>query len=157
MAIPAYSRATYIHEHDWLKITRPDESVVYVRIAATNHTGGGTANNANHVATDLHSDTFSVDLVNTYNRELGYKNSSKHLYRIEVLDNKKFLEKMNKAGIICGIHYPALHLNSIYNDGSFKGCNRSKKVEHRTASLPMNEKLSFYELEYVIDKVKEYI
>ena len=97
------------------------------------------------------------NLVNTYNRELGYKNSSKHLYRIEVLDNKKFLEKMNKAGIICGIHYPALHLNSIYNDGSFKGCNRSKKVEHRTVSLPMNEKLSFYELEYVIDKVKEYI
>ena len=97
------------------------------------------------------------NLVNTYNRELGYKNSSKHLYRIEVLDNKKFLEKMNKAGIICGIHYPALHLNSIYNDGSFKGCNRSKKVEHRTVSLPMNEKLSFYELEYVIDKVNEYI
>ena len=97
------------------------------------------------------------NLVNTYNRELGYKNSSKHLYRIEVLDNKKFLEKMNKAGIICGIHYPALHLNSIYNNGNSKGCDKSKKVEHRTVSLPMNERLSFYELEYVIDKVKEYI
>ena len=97
------------------------------------------------------------NLVNTYNKELGYRNSSKHLYRIEVLDNKKFLEKMNKAGIICGIHYPALHLNSIYNDGSSKGCDKSKKVERRTVSLPMNEKLSFYELEYVIDKVKEYI
>jgi dTDP-4-amino-4,6-dideoxygalactose transaminase len=97
------------------------------------------------------------NLVNTYNKELGYKNSSKHLYRIEVLDNKKFLEKMNKAGIICGIHYPALHLNSIYNDVNSKGCDKSKKVEHRTVSLPMNEKLSFYELEYVIDKVKEYI
>ena len=97
------------------------------------------------------------NLVNTYNRELGYKNSSKHLYRIEVLDNKKFLEKMNKAGIICCIHYPALHLNSIYNNGNSKGCDKSKKVEHRTVSLPMNERLSFYELEYVIDKVKEYI
>ena len=83
------------------------------------------------------------NLVNTYNRELGYKNSSKHLYRIEVLDNKKFLEKMNKAGIICGIHYPALHLNSIYNNGNSKGCDKSKKVEHRTVSLPMNERLSF--------------
>tara|TARA_R100001244_G_C5157630_1_gene130581 strand:+ start:274 stop:1194 length:921 start_codon:yes stop_codon:yes gene_type:complete len=97
------------------------------------------------------------NLVNTYNKELGYRNSSKHLYRIEVLDNKKFLEKMNKAGIICGIHYPALHLNSIYNDGNSKGCDKSKKVECRTVSLPMNEKLSFYELEYVIDKVKECI
>jgi dTDP-4-amino-4,6-dideoxygalactose transaminase len=97
------------------------------------------------------------NLVNTYNRELGYNNSSQHLYRIEVVYNKKFLEKMNKAGIICGIHYPALHLNSIYNDGNSKGCDKSKKVEHRTVSLPMNEKLTFFELEYVIDKVKEYI
>ena len=97
------------------------------------------------------------NLVNTYNRELGYKNSSKHLYRIEVLDNKKFLEKMNKAGIVCGIHYPALHRNSMYNGGVEFDCPKSKKVEHRTVSLPMNERLSFYEFEYVIDKVKEYI
>ena len=97
------------------------------------------------------------NLVNTYNRELGYKNSSKHLYRIEVLDNKKFLEKMNKAGIICGIHYPALHRNSMYNGGVEFDCPKSKKLEKRTVSLPMNEELTFFELEYVINKVKEYI
>jgi len=96
-------------------------------------------------------------LVNIYNKELGYNNSSQHLYRIEVVYNKKFLEKMNKAGIICGIHYPALHLNSIYNGGKKLDCPMSKKLEHRTVSLPMNEKLTFFELEYVIDKVKEYI
>ena len=97
------------------------------------------------------------NLVNTYNKEFGYDNSSQHLYRIEVVYNKKFLEKMNKVGIICGIHYPALHLNSIYNGGKKFDCPISKKLGHRTVSLPMNEKLSFYELEYVIDKVKEYI
>ena len=97
------------------------------------------------------------NLVNTYNRELGYKNSSKHLYRIEVLDNKKFLEKMNKAGIVCGIHYPALHRNSMYNGGVEFDCPKSKKLEKRTVSLPMNEELTFFELEYVINKVKEYI
>ena len=64
---------------------------------------------------------------------------------------------MKKLGIICGIHYPALHLNSIYNGGRKFDCPKSKKLYHRTVSLPMNEKLSFYELEYIIDKVKELI
>ena len=30
-------------------------------------------------------------LVDTYNKEFGYKNSSKHLYRIEVVHNKSFV------------------------------------------------------------------
>jgi dTDP-4-amino-4,6-dideoxygalactose transaminase len=94
-------------------------------------------------------------LCNTYNRELGYENTSLHLYRIEVLDNQKFIANMKNAGIICGIHYPALHLNSVYAyEGKFV-CDKSKKLQGRTVSLPMNEKLSFLELEYIIDKVKE--
>jgi dTDP-4-amino-4,6-dideoxygalactose transaminase len=95
------------------------------------------------------------NLVDIYNRELGYGNTSKHLYRIEVLDNERFVKKMKEAGIICGIHYSALHLNPIYNDGKELGCPKSKKLQNRTVSLPMNERLSFYEKEYIIDKVKE--
>ena len=96
-------------------------------------------------------------LVTTYNSELGYSNTSQHLYRIEVVHNKTFIEKMEKSGIVCGIHYSALHLNSVYNNDRKFDCPKSKKLEHRTVSLPMNEKLSFYELEYIIDKVKENI
>jgi len=95
------------------------------------------------------------NLVDTYNRELGYENTSKHLYRIEVLDNEKFIRNMKSAGIVCGIHYPALHLNSIYNDGKKFDLPKSEKLQKRTVSLPMNERLSFNELEYIIDKVKE--
>ena len=95
------------------------------------------------------------NLVNTYNKELGYNNSSKHLYRIEVLDNEKFIKNMKNVGIVCGIHYSALHLNSIYNRDKNFDCPKSEKLQRRTVSLPMNEKLSFYELEYIIDKVKE--
>ena len=95
------------------------------------------------------------NLVNTYNKELGYDNSSQHLYRIEVVNNKKFLEKMNKAGIICGIHYPALHRNSMYNGGVEFDCSKSKKLEKRTVSLPMNERLSVAEKQFIIDNVKE--
>ena len=95
------------------------------------------------------------NLVDIYNRELGYNNSSKHLYTIEVLNNEKFIQSMKNAGIVCGIHYPALHRNPIYNDGKKYDCPKSEKLEKRTVSLPMNERLSFLEMEYIIDKVKE--
>jgi len=96
-------------------------------------------------------------LVDIYNRELGYNNSSKHLYRIEVLNNEKFIQNMKSAGIVCGIHYQALHNNAIYNDGKKYDCPKSEKLEKRTVSLPMNENLSFNEIEYIVDKVKENI
>ena len=95
------------------------------------------------------------NLVDIYNRELGYDNSSKHLYTIEVLNNEKFIQNMKNAGIVCGIHYPALHRNPIYNDGKKYDCPKSEKLEKRIVSLPMNERLSFLEMEYIIDKVKE--
>ncbi len=100
-------------------------------------------------------------LCDTYNKELGYNNSSLHLYRIEVSDNQKFIKNMKNAGIVCGMHYPALHSNSIYtnNNCGYENihfdCPKSEKIQKRTVSLPMNETLSFLELEYIIDKVKE--
>lgn len=96
-------------------------------------------------------------LSDTYNKEFGYENTSQHLYRIEVLDNKKFINKMKQLGIVCGIHYPALHLNDVYNKNWKWDCPKSEALQNRTVSLPMNEKLSFIELEYIIDKVKENI
>ena len=94
-------------------------------------------------------------LSDTYNKEFGYENTSQHLYRIEVLDNKKFINKMKQLGIVCGIHYPALHLNDVYSKNWKWDCPKSEALQNRTVSLPMNEKLSFLELEYIIDKVKE--
>ena len=43
------------------------------------------------------------NLVDIYNRELGYNNSSKHLYTIEVLNNEKFIQSMKNAGIWAGL------------------------------------------------------
>ena len=98
------------------------------------------------------------NLIDIYNREFGYENTSKHLYRIEVLDNEKFIKNMKRAGIICGIHYSALHQNTVYNeDKPFLSLPKSEKLQNRTVSLPMNEKISFNDTEYIIDKVKEYM
>jgi dTDP-4-amino-4,6-dideoxygalactose transaminase len=97
-------------------------------------------------------------LVDIYNKELGYENTSNHLYRIEVLDNEKFIKSMKRVGIICGIHYSALHQNSIYNnDRQFLRLPNTERLQKRTVSLPMNENLSFNETEYIIDNVKENI
>ena len=94
------------------------------------------------------------DLVNTYNRELGYDNSSSHLYRIEVTDNHKFINKMKEYKIVCGVHYSALHLNDVYNNGNEFICKKSEKLQSRTVSLPMNESLTENEIEYIINTVR---
>ena len=95
------------------------------------------------------------NLVDIYNRELGYNNSSSHLYRIEVIDNQKFINNMKKDNIICGIHYSALHLNSVYNNGKKFKCPNSEKLQSRMVSLPMNEDLTDDGITYIINKVKE--
>lgn len=95
-------------------------------------------------------------LVDIYNSELGYENNSKHLYRIEVVNQQKFIDKMKSAGIVCGIHYPALHKNPIYNTRQIL-LPKSVNVANHTVTLPMNEKLSFNDSEYLISKVKEYM
>jgi len=96
-------------------------------------------------------------LCNTYNKELGYNNSSLHLYRIEVANNQEFIKNMKNVGIVCGLHYDALHLNSVYSKGRSFKCPKSKKLQTRTVSLPMNEKLSYLETEFIMDKIKENI
>ena len=58
MAI-TYSTNVTIHGGDWLKITRPDGSVVHVRIAPGGANVGSTIAN--------HSDTFTIDAVSGHN------------------------------------------------------------------------------------------
>ena len=98
-----------------------------------------------------------------YNNELGYSNSSGHLYRIEVANNEDFIQNMKDAGICCGIHYRALHKNPLYT-----GCGGYHAVESRsyqnsenthahTASIPFHEKLEDDQMKFVCDTVKDYL
>lgn len=93
-------------------------------------------------------------LVSIYNKELGYNNSSLHLYRIEVTDNQKFINNMKKDNIVCGIHYSALHLNSVYSDTKKFSCNESEKLQSKTVSLPMNETLTENEIKHIVNSVR---
>ena len=92
-----------------------------------------------------------------YNSELGYNNTSDHLYRIKVGDNKKFIKYMGEKSIVCGIHYDALHLNPIYNNWFKYSLPKSNKESKQTASIPFHEDLDGNEqLGYIVEHIKRY-
>jgi dTDP-4-amino-4,6-dideoxygalactose transaminase len=97
-----------------------------------------------------------------YNTELGYSNTSNHLYRIEVIDRDKFIQFMKNNGISCGIHYSATHLNPVYRDHvnninqNSTNCKLSEEKSESTVSIPFNERLTISEVNLIIKKVKEY-
>ena len=97
-----------------------------------------------------------------YNNHFGLNNRSKHLYRINVENNKVFVAEMKKHNIICGIHYECCH-----NHKSYKRTNRSHKtwmgnslpLSHKesttTVSLPFHEALTDKDIEEVIKTVEK--
>lgn len=95
------------------------------------------------------------DIRSFYNRQLNLNNSSNHLYRITVDDNKKFIDFMKSRGIMCGVHYNALHTNSVYSKRP-KSLPLSEKESITTASIPFHEKLEPSELDYIINNIYEY-
>ena len=92
-----------------------------------------------------------------YNSEFGLNNTSDHLYRIEVDDNKKFIDVSKQNKIIHGIHYEAQHLNSVYKPYSTNSlCPNSEKISKTTVSIPFHENLSEQDLNHVIKNLKKY-
>ena len=63
---------------------------------------------------------------------------------------------MKENDIICGIHYPTLHLNQIYARGKSFNCPYTEKYSDIVATLPMNEEISNLDLEKIIEKAKLY-
>lgn len=84
-----------------------------------------------------------------YNKEFCLKNTSDHLYRISVADNKKFIRYMHENGVVCGIHYDSQHENSVYSFGNKFNCPNSEVESKRTVSIPFNAKLSKTDLEKI--------
>ena len=90
-----------------------------------------------------------------YNNELGYSNTSNHLYRIEVDNRENFIVYMKTNGVWCGIHYEAAHLNSVYSLSDVE-CPLSEEKSLRTVSIPFHERLTISEVNIIINRVKEY-
>ena len=92
-----------------------------------------------------------------YNSELGYKNTSNHLYRINVKNRIEFIQNLKINKISTGIHYSANHKIDIYKKHSI--CETymplTELEELTTVSIPFHENLTNDEVDYIIKCCKE--
>lgn len=93
------------------------------------------------------------DIRNQYNARFGLKNTSDHLYRITVGNNRRFVEQAKQAGVICGIHYQCEHFNPVYNLDNIPSLPLSERAGKTTVSIPFHEALEKKEVEAVINLV----
>jgi len=89
-----------------------------------------------------------------YNKQLGYENTSRHLYRIRVKDNAVFIQMMKKEGIVCGIHYEHCHEKSFY--GECWDLEASERESKQTVSIPYHENLTKQEVNKVVNYVNKF-
>jgi UDP-4-amino-4,6-dideoxy-L-N-acetyl-beta-L-altrosamine transaminase len=95
-----------------------------------------------------------------YNKAFNLNNTSRHLYRIEVKDNKGALKLFQSKGIVCGIHYAPMHSSHIFEE-----CTSEEDIytlyekvgipSIKTLSIPMHYKLTEEEVGHIIKTVKE--
>jgi len=94
-----------------------------------------------------------------YNNELGYNNTSRHLYRIKVKNNTDAVLYFKDMGIITGIHYKPQHQNPVFSKWSFGtqlDFERDVVIPAtQTLSIPLHNKLTKEEVNYIIKTVKE--
>lgn len=93
-----------------------------------------------------------TDIRNMYNEAFGLKNTSLHLYRVNVRNKghrDQFIMQARVNGIECGIHYKC-----ILDDSSLPN---SLEDSLTTVSIPFHEKLTYQEIQRVIEYVKPYI
>jgi dTDP-4-amino-4,6-dideoxygalactose transaminase len=96
------------------------------------------------------------DIRNYYNQKLQLNNTSHHLYRISVNENKKFIQYMSNNGVVCGVHYEAQHTNDIYNFDRNFDCPKSDLESNQTVSIPFHTKLSTKDLDKIISLINDY-
>lgn len=87
-----------------------------------------------------------------YNNSFGLNNTSEHLYRINVKNRAKFMQKAKEENIVCGIHYECAHLNPIFGQ-THLSLPASEAESKTTVSIPYHEELSLNDVEKVIKLV----
>jgi dTDP-4-amino-4,6-dideoxygalactose transaminase len=90
-----------------------------------------------------------------YNQNLGYDNTSNHLYRIDIENRDDFITFMKNNGVLCGIHYDAMHLNPVYSLTD-SICPNSEDKSKTTVSIPFNENLTDEDVKYIIKLINTF-
>lgn len=100
--------------------------------------------------------TNSLDKIREqYNSELGYSNTSRHLYRIRSSKRNELMKHLKEKGIMSGIHYEAAHLNPVYKNSN-EPLPETEKESSETLSIPFHEKLHYDQTDYIIKTIKSF-
>ena len=82
-----------------------------------------------------------------------------HLYIIRTQNREELQKFLSDNGISTGLHYPIpLHLQKAYANNGFKEGDFpvTEKVASEILSLPMFPNLSEEQIEYIVEKIKEF-
>lgn len=92
--------------------------------------------------------------------EMPYARHVYHLYVIRVSDREGLQKYLSENGIGCGFHYKyPLHLQKAYSHLGYKKGDFpvTEKAMEEIVSLPMYPELSRKQMEYVAEKIKEFV
>jgi dTDP-4-amino-4,6-dideoxygalactose transaminase len=91
--------------------------------------------------------------------EADYAKHAYHVYAIRIQDRDNILAKLAGKDIHCGIHYPVpVHLQDAYFNLGNENHNLKKiseRVSSELLSLPMYPELAKFQIEYVIEAIKQ--
>lgn len=90
-----------------------------------------------------------------YNKAFGLKNTSNHLYRINVFHRHILMDALRYNDINTGIHYEATHTHPVYTiiEDDIQ-CPKTDFDAKHTLSIPFHEKLTDKEVQYIINTIK---
>jgi len=97
------------------------------------------------------------EIRDTFNDEFGLSNKSLYLYRLSVKNRDRFIGRMIKEGIQCGVHYKPLHMMEAFRDIKIWGNKTKLERDYRhTVSIPFYNRLTDDEVRYIVKKVKKH-
>lgn len=96
------------------------------------------------------------EILESYNAGLDYSNSGNHLYNILVGNREEFIKWMGYMGIQTSVHFKPVHLMKAYKDFNKSILPMTEFLWEHTVSIPFYPSLNQKEIEYIINKTKEY-
>jgi dTDP-4-amino-4,6-dideoxygalactose transaminase len=90
-------------------------------------------------------------------------NPSYHLFPILLapsIDRNKVMERLKDVGIQTSVHYPPVHLFSIYRKRFSFGMGmlpKTEEVSRREVTLPLHPRMDVTDVKWIVKKLKEII
>lgn len=97
-----------------------------------------------------------TELVDFYNRLLGFNNTGNHLYPILVEKRDKFIEYMANHDVQCSVHFIPVHEMTAYKNYKVDLPN-TKYIGDRVVTLPLHPLLAEKDIEYIAKLVNTFL